>query len=65
MPLVQVTMWRGRTVDTKERLIQNLTTAVSESLNVPREHVRVILYEVGREDWGVGGQPASKKEWGY
>jgi 4-oxalocrotonate tautomerase len=65
MPLVQVTMWKGRNSEVKERLIQNLTSAVADTLEVPKEHVRIILYEVGREDWGVGGVPASKKEWGY
>ncbi len=65
MPLVQVTMWKGRSPELKARLIQSLTQAVADTLEIPKEHVRVVLYEVGREDWGVGGVPASQKEWGY
>lgn len=65
MPLIQVTLWRGRDEHVKTQLIQNVTKATAETLGVPQDHIRVILYEVGREDWGVGGTPASKLDWGY
>lgn len=58
-------MWQGRDPRKKAELIENLTRATSETLAIPTDHVRVILCEVGREDWGVGGVPASEKEWGY
>lgn len=65
MPLIQVTLWRGRTDEVKAQLIANLTKATVQTLNIPDDHAWVILYDVGREDRGVGGVPASKKEWGY
>lgn len=63
--MLQLTMWKGRDAQKKAELIENLTRVTSEVLAIPTEHVRVILYEVGREDWGVGGVPASEREWGY
>jgi 4-oxalocrotonate tautomerase len=59
MPLVQVTMVRGRTVEQKHALIASVSAAVAESLSTPIERVRVTIYEVGPDEWGVGGQPYS------
>lgn len=59
MPLVQVTMVRGRTVEQKHALIASVSAAVAQSLDTPVERVRVAIYEVGPDEWGVGGQPYS------
>lgn len=59
MPLVQVTMVRGRTVEQKHALIASVSAAVAESLSTPIERVRVTIYEVGPDEWGIGGQPYS------
>lgn len=59
MPLVQVTMVRGRTVEQKHALIASVSTAVAQALSTPVEQVRVAIYEVGADEWGIGGQPYS------
>ncbi len=59
MPLVQVTMVRGRTVEQKHTLIASVSAAVAQSLGTPIEQVRVAIYEVGPDEWGIGGQPYS------
>lgn len=59
MPLVQVTMVRGRTVEQKHALIASVSAAVATSLGTPVERVRVAIYEVGPDEWGIGGQPYS------
>jgi len=59
MPLVQVTMVRGRTVAQKHALIASVSAAVAQSLGTPVERVRVAIYEVGPDEWGIGGQPYS------
>lgn len=59
MPLVQVTMVRGRTVEQKHALIASVSAAVAESLGTPIERVRVAIYEVGPDEWGIGGRPHS------
>lgn len=59
MPLVQVTMVRGRTVEQKHALIASVSAAVADSLGTPIERVRVAIYEVGPDEWGIGGQPYS------
>jgi 4-oxalocrotonate tautomerase len=59
MPLVQVTMIAGRTVEQKHALIAAVSKAVSDSLDTPIERVRVAIYEVSPDEWGIGGQPHS------
>jgi 4-oxalocrotonate tautomerase len=57
MPLVQVTMITGRTAAQSAALIASLTDAVVQTLDAPRESVRVIINEVPAEHWGVAGVP--------
>jgi 4-oxalocrotonate tautomerase len=55
MPLVQVSLVEGRPAELEEELIAELTETVVRVLDAPRESVRVILYGVPAERWGVAG----------
>lgn len=59
MPLIQVTMVEGRTVEQKHALIRNLSQTMAETLGIPLERIRVGIYEVSADEWGIGGQPFS------
>ena len=59
MPFVQITMVSGRTVEQKHALIAGLTQAVTDALGTPADRVRVAIYEVSQDDWGIGGRPHS------
>ena len=59
MPLIQVTLVEGRTTEQKHALIRSLSDAMAESLEVPLERIRVAIYEVTADEWGIGGQPFS------
>jgi 4-oxalocrotonate tautomerase len=56
MPIVRIEMLEGRSPERKQALIQKVTAAVVESLEVKPEQVRVLLYELPPEHWAVGGQ---------
>ena len=53
-------MWEGRDKDTKRELIQAITKAVSETLNVSAEQIHVIINEVPKDNWGIVGEQASR-----
>jgi 4-oxalocrotonate tautomerase len=55
MPLVQVSLIEGRPAEVAERLIAELTETIVRVLGAPKESVRVILYEVPADRWGVAG----------
>jgi 4-oxalocrotonate tautomerase len=59
MPFIQVTMLEGRSVEQKHALIRQLTDATAEILGGDAQRIRVALYEVSSDDWGIGGVPVS------
>lgn len=57
MPIVNISLIRGRTAEQRAALISDVTDAVERSIGAPRQTVRVILTEVEPENWGVAGKP--------
>lgn len=60
MPIMVVHMMEGRSDEQKERLIEKLTDAAVEALDAPRQSVRVMLQEMPKTHFGVGGVTAEK-----
>ncbi|MFX1481844.1 MAG: 4-oxalocrotonate tautomerase family protein [Promethearchaeota archaeon] len=59
MPTVDVKMWKGLSKDAAEQIISGITKVFVE-LGIPEQAVEVIIYEIPKEHWGIGGTPASK-----
>ncbi len=55
MPIIQVHLIEGRTVDQKRTLVASITDAVVKSLDVKNEDVRIILQEMAKDDYAVAG----------
>lgn len=55
MPIVQIHLIEGRTVEQKRALVRKVTDAVCESVNVTPEHVKIILSDMARHDYAIGG----------
>lgn len=60
MPIVHVFVWKGFSSEAKRKVIAGITKLFAE-MGVPAEAVEVIIHEVSKEDWGIGGEPASEK----
>jgi 4-oxalocrotonate tautomerase len=60
MPIVQISLVPGRTPEKKEELIKNVTNAIADTLQIPKERVHIVLNEVPKENIGRGGVPLSK-----
>jgi 4-oxalocrotonate tautomerase len=58
MPIIQVNLMEGRSDEQKEALIAALTDATVQSLGAPRDSVRVLLNEMPKTHWGIGGKSA-------
>ncbi len=54
MLVLKVTMVEGRTPEQKATLIRRLAEAAARHFDVPIDEVRTIIYEVSRNEWGVG-----------
>lgn len=57
MPIIDVTIIAGRPPEKRLALIEGLTKAAVEALDVPPEGVRVLLREIPGEHFAVGGVP--------
>lgn len=61
MPNVQVNMWSGVSSNAAERIISGITQ-VFVDLGIPAQAVEVIIHEVPKTHWGIGGVPASQSK---
>ena len=59
MPVVEVNMWSGVSEEAAEKIIKGITKVFSE-LGIPERAVEVLIHELPKTHWGVGGLPASK-----
>lgn len=55
MPVVQIHLIQGRSVEQKRALVEKVTAAVCESVNVPAESVHIMLTDMKREDYADAG----------
>jgi 4-oxalocrotonate tautomerase len=62
MPLVQIHMLEGRTPEQKKKMITEVTAALINSLDAPPENVRIVIYEVPKSHWSVGGVTMEERE---
>jgi 4-oxalocrotonate tautomerase len=60
MPIAQISIMDGRTDEEKAKLIAAVTEAIHQSVDAPYENIRVLLQEVPRTQWGIGGKTAKE-----
>ncbi|MDK6028856.1 2-hydroxymuconate tautomerase family protein [Ignisphaera sp. 4213-co] len=60
MPIVHVYMWSGVSREAKKKIVEGITQ-VFESIGVPKQAVEIVIHEIPKENWGIGGELASEK----
>jgi len=55
MPVVQITLLKGRTVEQKRKVAERITAAMVEEAKAVKEAVVVTFVDVEREDYASGG----------
>ena len=58
MPIVKIEMWAGRDKDTKNKLIENVTRTICDTVKCPPEAVIVVIDDIPKENWGQAGKQA-------
>ncbi|MGO1120887.1 2-hydroxymuconate tautomerase [Rhodovibrionaceae bacterium A322] len=61
MPIIRVEMFKGRTRDQKRELVKEVTDAFVRTCGGKPEGLSVVITEVEKEDWGMGGQLMADK----
>ncbi len=60
MPIVHVNVWEGFGEEKAKTVIRDITK-VFVDLGIPARAVEVIVHEIPKSHWGIGGEPASEK----
>lgn len=60
MPVIHVYVWSGFSESAKRKVVAGITKVFTE-LGIPPHAVEVIIHEVPKESWGIGGELASDK----
>ena len=55
MPVIQITISQGRSVEQKRELVKVLTRETARIMKTEEEKVRILIYEVSKENWGNAG----------
>lgn len=59
MPLIQMVLMEGRTVEQLHRVIAELSAITARLLDVDQDRIRVHIAHAHPDRWGIGGVPAS------
>ena len=62
MPLVNVTMARGRRAEQKSAMLHAIADAIHESIGAPRDSIRVWVNEVENTDFLAGTEILADKQ---
>ncbi len=60
MPIATINMLEGRSDEKKEKLIEKVTDAICESIDAPREAVRIIINEMPKQHYAIAGKRTKK-----
>jgi 4-oxalocrotonate tautomerase len=60
MPIAQLYIIEGRTDEQKETLIREVSEAMARSIDAPMDRIRVMITEMPKQHFGIGGQSAKK-----
>jgi len=56
MPILQIEILKGRTIEQKREMAKRVTDAVSETLNCPKEAISIIIREMETENFAKAGK---------
>lgn len=64
MPIIEMHLLQGRSIEKKRKAVAAMTAALVESLEVRPDQVRILITEHNDEQFAVGGEMASQRKQG-
>jgi len=61
MPIVQVELLEGRTLEQKRLLVEKVTQAIVESIGAPAENISIIIRDMEKTNYAKAGKLACDK----
>ncbi len=63
--IVTIELFQGRTLEAKRRMYAAIVRNLKAALDLDPGDVRIVLEEAPRENWAMGGKPASEIDLGF
>ncbi|MBC1241144.1 MULTISPECIES: tautomerase family protein [Nostoc] len=58
--IIEISMFEGRTVETKKQLITHLIQNIHEKLNISLTDIEITIFETPKHNWGIRGLPGDE-----
>jgi 4-oxalocrotonate tautomerase len=55
MPVMEITMSQGRSIEQKRELVKIFTKEAARILKINESSIRILIYELSNENWGDSG----------
>lgn len=62
MPLVEITIFEGRTHEQKQAMVKRVTEVLVDTLGTKQDCVTILIHDISKENWGTAGYLRSDKE---
>ena len=63
--IIEISLFEGRSAETKTALLQGLMAEISAGLSIPVEDIEITLFETPRANWGIRGQTGDQLALNY
>lgn len=60
MPIVHAEIWKGYSLEVRKALAESLTNAMVQHIGCPPQVVTVIVNEIDKENWVMGGKNSNE-----
>ena len=63
--VIEVSMFEGRTIETKKQLIRLLFERLNRELNISPKDLEITIFETPKHNWGIRGLPGDELALNY
>ncbi|MEH1868874.1 MAG: tautomerase family protein [Nostoc sp.] len=63
--VIEISMFEGRSVETKKELIRLLIKNINEKFNIPIDDIEITIFETPKANWGIRGLPGDELTLNY
>lgn len=63
--IIEISMFEGRSVETKKKLIRLLFTRLEKDCAIPPQDVEITIFETPKQNWGIRGQAGDELTLNY
>ena len=63
--IIEISMFEGRSVETKKKLIRTLQQKITKTTDIKPEDIEITLFETPKTNWGIRGVTGDELELDY